>query len=114
MLQSIARSQAHADAAAMLPAALNNVPDVRVPLWRPADNQGHYWPCELMHAFTLQMAAHGHCVNADMMLGDHGYAVERLTLAHSSGDDSLRELAVRLFGFFDEAQAEALAGQLSH
>jgi len=110
MLQSIARTQVHADAAAMLPAALNNVPDVRVPLWRPADNQGHYWPCELLHAFTLQMAAHGHCVNADMMLGDRCYALDKLDLAHSSGDGELRELAVQLFAFFDvQPGATALA-----
>jgi hypothetical protein len=102
MLPSIAPSQASlADAAAMLPAGLNQVPEVHVPLWRPADNQGHYWPCELLRAFTLQMAAQGHCVNSDMMLGDASYARERLAVAHSSGDERLRELAVQLFSFFD-------------
>lgn len=104
--QSIARSSVLADAAAMLPPALN-VPDVRVPLWRPADNQGHYWPCELLHAFTLLMAAHGQCVNVDMMLGDLTYAQDKLNLAHSSGDEELRELAVQLFGFFDRAAPAA-------
>lgn len=78
-----------------------------VPLWRPADNQGHYWPCDLLRAFTMQMATHGKCVSADMMLGDTRYALEQLSLAHSSGDERLRGLAVQLFGFFDAAQAAA-------
>ena len=69
--------------------------------WRPADNQGHYWPCELLHAFTLQMAKQGLCVSTDMMLGDTTYAQERLSAAHSCGDERLRDLAVQLFGFFE-------------
>ncbi|MGA0569746.1 hypothetical protein ACO2Q9_03400 [Variovorax sp. VNK109] len=81
-----------------------------VPLWRPADNQGHYWPCDLLRAFTMQMATHGKCVSADMMLGDTHYALEQLSLAHSSGDERLRSLAVQLFGFFDAAQAAVSGG----
>jgi hypothetical protein len=113
MLAPIAQTPVYADAAAMMPPALNHVPDVRVPLWRPADNQGHYWPCELLHAFTLLMAAHGQCVNTDMMLGDAHYAHEKLSLAHSSGDESLRDLAVQLFAFF-EGQGAATAAAAAH
>lgn len=83
------------------PALLTALQAPLVPVWRPADNQGHYWPCDLLRAFTLQMATHGQCVNADMMLGDAHYALEKLSLAHSSGDERLRNLAVQLFGFFD-------------
>lgn len=78
-----------------------------VPVWRPADNQGHYWPCDLLRAFTMQMATHGQCVNADMMMGDAHYAMEKLSQAHSSGDERLRDLAVQLFGFFDATSPDA-------
>ncbi len=108
MLQTIARSNALMGAAAMLPSSLN-VPEVRVPMWRPADNQGHYWPCGLLHAFTLQMAAVGYCVNSGMMLGDLQYAQEKLSQAHSSGDEELRELSVKLFGFFDAVDSAQTA-----
>ena len=37
-----------------------------------------YWPCELLNAFVLKMAASGHCVNMSMMLGHRPYALEQL------------------------------------
>ena len=70
-----------------------------------------YWPGDLLSAFTLQMAAQGCCVNTSMMLGDHGYAVEKLSQAHSFGDADLRELAVRMFAYF-ETPARASFGRL--
>jgi hypothetical protein len=88
--------------------------DVRVLLWRVADNQGHYWPCELLHAFTLQMAARGLCVSTDMMLGDHVYAREQLAIAHSCGDGRLRDLAVQLFSFFEARDRALAAGSVHH
>ena len=44
-----------------------------------------YWPTELLATFTLQMAGHGRCVSSAMMLG-------------------LREVAVQLFSYFDDAR----------
>ncbi len=99
MFESLARTPSPSFMPA--PAAPAAIPDTRVLLWRTADNQGHYWPCELLHAFTLQMAAQGLCVSTDMMLGDHGYARERLSAAHSCGDARLRDLSVQLFAFFE-------------
>ncbi len=71
-----------------------------------------YWPCERLNAFILQMAAHGRCVNAAMMLGHWPYARQQLAAAQQLPDDSLRELAAQLQAYFDAppdvAAAEAL------
>lgn len=60
----------------------------------------HYWPAHTLHAFTLQMAARGHCVSASMMLGDAEYARAQLRHAHCLGDSALRALAGELADFF--------------
>lgn len=62
-----------------------------------------YWPCGLLNTFTLRMAAAGHCVNTDMMLGHRPYAQERLAEAAASSDGTLRTLAARLQVYFDAA-----------
>lgn len=71
-----------------------------------------YWPCERLNAFILQMAAHGRCVNAAMMLGHRPYARQQLAAAQQLQDDSLRDLAAQLQAYFDAppdvAAAEAL------
>jgi hypothetical protein len=60
-----------------------------------------YWPCELLDAFILQMAARGLCVHAAMMLGHHPYALQQLALAREVGDASLYQLATQLQGYFE-------------
>lgn len=60
----------------------------------------HYWPVDTLHAFTLQMAARGHCVSASMMLGDACYAREQLRHAQCLGDKALHALASELADFF--------------
>ena len=64
---------------------------------RPAAvSHAHYWPCELLNAFVLKMAATGHCVNTAMMLGHRPYALEQLAVARAVQDHSLNALALRL------------------
>lgn len=63
-------------------------------------SRASYWPVGPLQAFTLRMASHGVCVSSAMMLGDKQYAMEQLTRAHTLDDDTLRELAVILFGEF--------------
>lgn len=60
-----------------------------------------YWPCERLNAFILQMAAHGHCVSAAMMLGHRPYAVQQLAAAQRVPDEALRSLAAELQAYFD-------------
>ena len=74
-----------------------------------AANPCRYWPCDLLSAFMLEMAAHGHCVNESMMLGSRDYAIEKLNHAHTLGDDELRQLAVRMFSYFDDEPCHAVA-----
>lgn len=59
-----------------------------------------YWPCELLNAFVLKMAASGHCVNMSMMLGHRPYALEQLALARSVQDGDLHMLAAQLQAYF--------------
>lgn len=78
----------------------------------PASNDsGHprYWPSDVLYAFTLKMAAHGLCVSASMMLGDRKYALQQLQLAHTMDDEELREIAVRMFGYFEQPVPSELA-----
>ncbi|CAN7266039.1 hypothetical protein LJR074_001204 [Acidovorax sp. LjRoot74] len=63
-----------------------------------------YWPCELLNAFALKMAASGHCVNMSMMLGHRPYALEQLALARSEADGDLHHLAAQLQAYFDAPQ----------
>ncbi len=65
-----------------------------------------YWPCDLLNVFVLKMAAAGHCVNTDMMLGHRPYAQSRLDAAYDSRDESLVALAARLQVYFDAAAPE--------
>lgn len=60
-----------------------------------------YWPCERLNAFILQMAAHGHCVSAAMMLGHRHYAMQQLAAAQQLSDEALRGLAAELQAYFD-------------
>lgn len=64
-----------------------------------------YWPCELLNAFVLKMAANGHCVNMSMMLGHPPYALEQLALARGAPDSELHRLAAQLQSYFDTPQS---------
>lgn len=76
-------------------------PDLHEPPREALHGQPHYWPTELLATFTLLMAGHGRCVSSAMMLGDREYALWQLARAHTMSDDQLREVAVRLFTYFD-------------
>lgn len=52
---------------------------------------------EDLQAFVLRMAQDGLCISRTFMLFDRRYALEQLRLAHTSADDALRELAMRIF-----------------
>jgi hypothetical protein len=69
-----------------------------------------YCPTRLLSAFALLMSGHGRCINADMMLGDREYAMWQLAGAHTFGDSELREVAARLFTYFDDERAPTVAG----
>jgi hypothetical protein len=69
-----------------------------------------YCPIRLLDAFCLLMAGHGRCVNASMMLGDREYAMWQLARAHTMDDPELREIAARLFAYFDDTRAPVPAG----
>ena len=75
----------------------------------PADST-HYCPTRLLSAFALLMAGHGYCVNTTMMLGDREYAMWQLARAHTLEDAELREVAARLFAYFDDPRAPVPAG----
>jgi hypothetical protein len=66
------------------------------------DSGPRYCPTGLLASFSLLMAGHGRCVNAAMMLGDREYAMWQLACARATDDPELRQLAVRLFGYFDD------------
>lgn len=69
-----------------------------------------YCPTRLLAAFALLMSGHGRCVNADMMLGDREYAMWQLARAHTLQDRELREIAAKLFAYFDDERAPVPAG----
>ena len=69
-----------------------------------------YCPTRLLSAFALLMAGHGRSVCTSMMLGDRGYAMWQLARAHTLGDAQLREVAARLFAYFDDPQAAPPVG----
>ena len=79
-------------------------PAPRTNTWQPAGGEG-YWPTDLLEAFTLQMASHGHSVSSSMMMGDRRYALEQLVHAHSLADDYLHDLAMSLFRHFEVQQS---------
>jgi hypothetical protein len=78
----------------------------------PTDSEC-YCPARLLSAFALLMAGHGRCINTTMMLGDREYAMWQLARAHTLGDPELREVAARLFAYFDDPRAPAPAGLTS-
>jgi hypothetical protein len=69
-----------------------------------------YCPSELLSAFALLMSGHGRCINTAMMLGDREYAMWQLARAHTLGDPQVRELAARLFAYFDDERAPVPVG----
>ena len=69
----------------------------------PSASHSHYWPCELLNAFILRMAAAGRCVNTAMMLGHKPYALEQLAAARAMPDAGLHAVANRLQAYFDVA-----------
>ena len=75
-----------------------------------------YWPCELMNAFALKMAASGHCVNMSMMLGHRPYALDQLACARSVHDSDLQTLVAQLQPYFNAPAQDAFEqgdGQVS-
>jgi len=69
-----------------------------------------YCPTRLLSAFALLMAGHSRCINTTMMLGDREYAMWQLARAHTLGDGELREVAARLFAYFDDPRASPPPG----
>ena len=69
-----------------------------------------YCPSALLAAFALLMSGHGRCISTAMMLGDREYAMWQLARAHTLGDGELREVAARLFAYFDDVRAPVPAG----
>ena len=63
-----------------------------------------YCPSQLLGTFTLLMAGHGRCVSSAMMLGDKEYAMWQLARAQTLADEELRQVAARLFAYFDDAR----------
>lgn len=73
-------------------------------------NAMRYCPVKLLAAFCLLMAGHGRSVSTAMMLGDREYAMWQLARAHTMYDPELREVAARLFAYFDDARAPVPVG----
>jgi hypothetical protein len=65
-------------------------------------DETRYCPTQMLAAFSLLMAGHGRAVCAAMMLGDREYAMAQLARAHTISDPQLREIAARLFSYFDD------------
>lgn len=76
----------------------------------PERDDARYCPTRLLSAFALLMAGHGRCVCTSMMLGDREYAMWQLARAHTLDDPELREVAARLFAYFDDEHAPAPVG----
>ncbi len=73
-------------------------------------DSARYCPTRLLSAFSLLMAGHGRCINTTMMLGDREYAMRQLARAHTLGDPEVREMAARLFAYFDDDRAPTPVG----
>jgi hypothetical protein len=69
-----------------------------------------YCPTRLLQAFSLLMAGHGRCISTSMMLGDREYAMWQLARAHTLADRELREIAAKLFAYFDDERQPVPAG----
>jgi hypothetical protein len=61
----------------------------------------HYWPCELLHAFTLELAARGICVHEAMMLGDADYARQKMSQAIALRDPAVDQLVLNMLDYFE-------------
>jgi len=70
-----------------------------------SDRQLHYWPCELLHAFTLEMAARGICVHEAMMLGDADYAHQKLAQASALHDQVVDQLVLKMLNYFEPTRS---------
>lgn len=66
-----------------------------------------YWPCDLLSAFMLHMAAQGRAVNSSMMLGSREYALDQLARARLLNNPALDALAVQMTAYFDDAPLHA-------
>lgn len=93
---------AAAESAAPTPMPMSTMPPrvLSSPAHGATEPTAHYWPCERLNAFILQMAAHGHCVNAAMMLGHRPYAQQQLAQALQVADEALQALAGELQAYF--------------
>jgi hypothetical protein len=78
--------------------------------WDELTGSMRYCPTRLLAAFTLLMSGHGRSVSADMMLGDREYAMWQLARAHTLQGRELREVAAKLFAYFDDERAPVPAG----
>lgn len=94
-------------AAARLPSSAPMLPSLDASDEFVAPDMNHYCPTRLLSAFALLMSGHGSCVNTTMMLGDREYAMWQLARAHTLDDPELREVAARLFAYFDDGRATA-------
>ena len=95
--------------AAQTPQVASSTPELQTSLdasdeYNEASGAACYCPHELLGNFALLMAGHGRTVSSAMMLGDRGYAMWQLARAQAMADEQLRALAVKLFGYFDEAR----------
>lgn len=54
--------------------------------------------------FTVMMAGHGLSVSSTLMYYDRAYALEQLQIAHALADAPLREMAMKLFQYFERAR----------
>lgn len=80
----------------------------RLPSFDAVKRPARYWPCDLLSAFMLQMAARGRAVNSSMMLGSRDYAMDQLTFARTLGDPALASLAAQMASYFDDAPVHAV------
>ena len=62
-------------------------------------------PIIQMASFRRQMLREGWDIDLARMCIDRGYACECLALAHTSGDQRLRQAALSLFAAYDRNQA---------
>lgn len=74
------------------------------------EDEMRYCPTRLLRAFALLMAGHGRAVCTSMMLGDRDYAMLQLARAHTVNDAELREIAAKLFDYFDDQRPLAPIG----
>ena len=89
--------------------------DTLPPSLEPGDealltDETRYCPKHLLDAFALLMAGHGRSIRTSMMLGDREYAMWQLARAHTLADPEVREVAARLFAYFDDEHSPVPVG----